>query len=54
MSRARQNPLKNDRELLLGWDAEDAMNRPFGFASASRRIRRGTLSRSLMRGTVIS
>ena len=41
MNRGRQNALKNDRELLLGWDADDAMNRPFGFASASRRIRRG-------------
>ena len=41
MSRGRQAPLENDRELLLGWDAEDLMNRPFGFAPVSRRIRRG-------------
>lgn len=40
MTRGRQTPLENDRELLLGWDAEDLMNRPFGFAPVSRRIRR--------------
>lgn len=41
MSRGRPAPLEHDRELLLGWDAEDLTNRPFGFAPVSRRIRRG-------------
>jgi type IV secretion system protein VirD4 len=42
MSRGRKAPSETNRELLLGWDAEDLMNRPFGFAPASRRIRRGS------------
>ncbi len=40
MNRGKPKPLENQAELLLGWDAEDTTNRPFGFAPLSRRVRR--------------